>query len=302
MFKTAILLPLVTAAAVLGAPAPSIPSSTSSLPFLLNFALTLEHLENAFYSQGLAKYTAQDFEQDGLPAWVYGRFVQILEHEATHVKFLTDALGDNAVKACEYDFPYDSPKAFAAMSMVFETVGASAYLGSAKFLANNADYLTAAGSILAVEARQASWVTASVMKLQPWNGAFEVPLTPSGAFSLASPFIKSCPSTNPPIPVTVFPALQLSTSSPAHGSTITATYKPAGATPPSGSAFVAWLDGLQVLYTPLGKGGETTVPANLTGTAYAAVVNAKEPPSDENMLTGFAVVQFPFDSRARTDV
>ncbi|KAI0819856.1 ferritin-like domain-containing protein [Trametes gibbosa] len=296
MFKTAILIPLVTAAAVLGAPAPSAPSNTD----VLNFALTLEHLENTFYSQGLAKYTAQDFEDDGLPAWVYGRFVQILEHEATHVQFLTDALGDKAVKACEYEFPYYSPKTFAAMSMVFETVGASAYLGSAKYLANNADYLTAAGSILAVEARQASWVTASVMKLQPWNGAFEVPLTPSGAFSLASPFIKSCPSTNAPIPVKTFPTLQLSSSSPSHGSSITVTYKPSGETTPGKTAYVAWLDGLQVVYTKLGKGGKTTVPANLTGTAYAAVVNAKEPPNDENMLTGFTVVQFPFDSRART--
>lgn len=79
---------------------------------MLNFALTLEHLENAFYSQGLAKYTAQAFEEDGLPAWVYGRFVQILEHEATHVKFLTDALGDNAVKACEYDLSVPPPFIF----------------------------------------------------------------------------------------------------------------------------------------------------------------------------------------------
>lgn len=39
--------------------------------------------------------------------------------------------------------PYDSPKSFAAMSMIFETVGASAYLGGAKFLENK-DYLTAA--------------------------------------------------------------------------------------------------------------------------------------------------------------
>ncbi|EIW53207.1 uncharacterized protein TRAVEDRAFT_60757 [Trametes versicolor FP-101664 SS1] len=297
MFKKAVVFALASVSTILAAPTPAVPSNTD----VLNFALTLEHLENTFYAQALAKYTAQDFENDGLPAWVRGRFEQILTHEATHVQFLTAALGDKAVKPCEYTFPYDSPKAFAAMSMVFENVGASAYLGSAKFLANNADYLTAAGSILATEARQASWVTAAVMKLQPWNGPFEVPLTPSGAFSLAAPFIKSCPSTNAPLPVKTFPALTLSSASPARGGKITATFsQPQGAA--NGGAFVAWLDGRQVLYTVLDKNGATQVPATLMGTVYAAVVKSKETPNDDNMLSGFTIAQFPFDSTARTNV
>ena len=69
---------------------------------VLTFALTLEHLENAFYTQGLAKYSESDFQKDGLPAWVRGRFVQIAEHESEHVKYLTQALGDLAPQPCEY--------------------------------------------------------------------------------------------------------------------------------------------------------------------------------------------------------
>ncbi|KAI0634569.1 ferritin-like domain-containing protein [Trametes polyzona] len=296
MFAKAALLAFIAASTVLGAPTPSGPSDVD----VLNFALTLEHLENTFYAQGLSKFSPHDFEKAGYPPWVRARFVQIFDHEAEHVKFLTGALGDKAVQACEYNFPLDSPSSFVGTSMVLETVGASAYLGAAKYLGGNADYLTAAGSILSVEARQASWVASSVMKLQPWNGPFDIPLTPSGAYSLAVPFIKSCPSTNAPLPVKSFPALKLSSSSPAHGAQVVATYSPSGQTQ-SGQEYVAWLDGLQVVYTPLGKDGKTNVPDGLMGTVYAAVVSSQETPSDSNMLSGFAAVQFPFNSQAKTN-
>ncbi|KAI0672131.1 ferritin-like domain-containing protein [Trametes maxima] len=291
MFAKATLLALVYASAVLGAPTPSGPSDAE----ILNYALTLEHLENTFYTQGLAKFSAQDFENAGYPPWVRGRFTQIARHEAEHVRFLTSALGDNAVQACEYSFPDDTPQSFVATSMVLETVGASAYLGGARYLTDNTDYLTAAGSILSVEARQASWVSSAVMKNQPWNGPYDTPLTPSGAYSLAAPFIKECPSSNAALPVTTFPALTISKTSPAEGSRIAIQYDGVAS---DGEKYVAWLDGLQVVYTTIGKDGKTKVPQDLDGTVYAVVVKSKETPKDETMLSGFAVVQFPFDSRA----
>ncbi|KAH9903209.1 ferritin-like domain-containing protein [Cubamyces lactineus] len=294
-----VLFAFAAASAVVGAPMPATPTDVS----VLSFALTLEHLENAFYTQGLAKYSESDFQKDGLPPWARGRFVQIAQHESEHVKYLTEALGDRAPQPCEYNFPDDSPKTFAAMSMIFETVGASAYLGSAKSLADNADYLTAAGSILAVESRQASWVTASVMKLQPWNGPFDIPLTPSGAFSLAAPFIKSCPSSNAPLPIKPYPSLKLSTTTPTHGSAITASYtKPKGDTSSdSKERYVAWMDGLSVVYSTLDQHGKATVPKGLMGTVYAVVVSSKETPSEDNMLSGYALAQFPFDSMVKEE-
>lgn len=64
--------------------------------------MTLEHLENAFYSGGLAKYDQAAFVAAGLPVWSRGRFEQIAAHEATHVAFLESALGDAATAACNY--------------------------------------------------------------------------------------------------------------------------------------------------------------------------------------------------------
>ena len=70
---------------------------------MLNFALTLEHLENTFYSQGLSNFSAEDFANAGFQPWVRARFEQIASHEATHVQFLQKALGDKATQPCEYN-------------------------------------------------------------------------------------------------------------------------------------------------------------------------------------------------------
>ena len=69
---------------------------------LLNFALTLEHIENAFYTQGLSRFKQEDFVHAGFPDWTYGRLEQISAHEAAHVEFLEKVLGDRATKPCSY--------------------------------------------------------------------------------------------------------------------------------------------------------------------------------------------------------
>ena len=68
----------------------------------LQFALTLEHIESTFYQEALAKFDASAFQEAGYADWVRGRFEQISQHEQTHVAFLTDALGNNSVAACNY--------------------------------------------------------------------------------------------------------------------------------------------------------------------------------------------------------
>jgi rubrerythrin len=120
---------------------------------ILNFALTLEFLEAAFYKQAVANNVYGDNA-------VLKKFATVVaDHEATHVKFLKKALGSAAIKSPKFDFKdtVTDPMKFAATSEVLEDTGVSAYLGQATNIFQPA-VLRAAGTIVTVEARHASWI------------------------------------------------------------------------------------------------------------------------------------------------
>jgi len=256
---------------------------------VLQFALTLEHLEDTFYKTFLAKFSAQDFEDAGYPDWVRGRIVQIGSHESNHVAFLTTALGNDSVAACTYDFSaVTDPVSFVATSEVLEGVGVTAYLGAAQFLTNPA-FLTAAGSILTTEARHNAWLNSAVKKNSAWSGPMDVPQTPNEVFSLASAFITSCPSSNPPLPFTAFPPLTISES----GSVATLTFNGSS----TDGLFLALLSGLTTQFMPI-TNGQATLPAGLQGTVYAVVSKNGTAVSDPDTVAGPAILEFNFPSQA----
>ena len=59
---------------------------------ILNYALTLEHLEDKFYREGLANFTEAQFAAAGFDATFYKNLKEISYDETTHVSFLTGAL------------------------------------------------------------------------------------------------------------------------------------------------------------------------------------------------------------------
>ncbi|KAH9484919.1 Protein rds1 [Psilocybe cubensis] len=260
---------------------------------VLNYALTLEHLENAFYSGALAKFDEAAFKRAGLPAYARGRFQEIAAHEQAHVNLLSEALGSLATSPCTYNFSYTDVKSFAAFSELLEGVGVSAYIGAAQSITNKA-YLTVAASILSTEARHASWVAAAVNKFGGWSGAFDVPLDFNQVYSIAASVIAACPSTNPVLPVRAFPNLTLSNIKPGGNADIKIENLVANGSSVD-PTFVVFLTGLEKIFVPV-HDGKVIVPAGLSGQVYVVATNSSTDANDSTILAGPAILEFERDS------
>lgn len=128
---------------------------------VLNYALTLEYLENEFYIKGNAAANL-------IPAADKPVFAQIGKHETQHVAFLLSALGAKAVAKPNFDFTgkgafadvFTNFKTFAVVSHALEDTGVRAYKGQAGNLmaAEDKPLLEYALQIHSVEARHASVV------------------------------------------------------------------------------------------------------------------------------------------------
>lgn len=203
------------------------------------------------------------------------------------------AAGANPVEACTYDFPVTDPKTFVATGNVFEGVGDSAYLGAAAKISNK-KYLTDAGAILSTEARHNSYFRAE---------SGEIPFTPFGTplgfdevYTIVSPFIVSCPSSNGKLPVKAFPSLTMTSggSSVMPGSTVTLHagngYKMSSTN--VHAAFITVTGPVWANVQPKGNGQfSVTVPKGILGQSYVVLTQGDKKVSDDNICAGPAIIQ-----------
>jgi hypothetical protein len=117
---------------------------------ILNYALTLEYLEAAFYNGATAAKLS-------LTPQVAAFLKTVTADENAHVAFLKKALGKKAAKEPKVDFKgaNTNVETFMKTAAVLENTGVHAYLGQVLNIKTPA-YVTAAGSILTIEARHAS--------------------------------------------------------------------------------------------------------------------------------------------------
>jgi hypothetical protein len=157
---------------------------------ILNFALTLEELQAAFYTEvernkvlsgGLKK------QADTVGAV-----------ERAHVRAFRSALGSAAVARPHFDFggATESADAFRKTAVAFEDLAVAAYKGQAPKISSRA-YLASALSIHSVEAKHAAWIRRLAGK-PPVSGPFDEPLSRSAVTRIVDQthFVMSTTSRN----------------------------------------------------------------------------------------------------------
>jgi len=153
---------------------------------ILNFALTLEYLEAAFYEQ------AQ--KEAKLSSEVADLAKLVGDHETEHVAGLTQAiedLGGKPVPAPGVDFgdAFSSEEAFLELAIVFEDTGVSAYNGAGPLLESK-ELLSVAGQIVQIEARHAAAIRNAAGEDAAPN-SFDPKLDMDEVLKAVEPFVKA---------------------------------------------------------------------------------------------------------------
>ncbi|GAA5982228.1 hypothetical protein JCM5350_007704 [Sporobolomyces pararoseus] len=222
---------------------------------ILEFALILEHLEDTFYSEALQKFDQAAFDAAGYSG-VYPLLQQVAADEAAHVAFLTAGLKAagvaNPPQRCEYSFPYEDVVGFLGLSQVVENVGVSAYLGAAGDI-SDPGYVTAAGSILTVEARHNAFVR-FLNSYTPFPEPFDTPQSASNVVTIVSPFFKSCPEGSAPT-IKGHPALTVTSGLAAQlGGSVTVSVNSTEVDLSKYKVYCGWASGLNAAFTDYADG------------------------------------------------
>jgi hypothetical protein len=134
---------------------------------VLNYALTLEYLQAAFYTESERSKALK------------GRSLEAAEQvgavERAHVEAFRSLLGKKAIARPRFDFQgvTEDPEAFLKTAVAFEDLAVEAYKGQAPRL-ESAQVLAAALGIHTVEARHAAWMR-YLNGITPAAAAFDDP-------------------------------------------------------------------------------------------------------------------------------
>jgi rubrerythrin len=150
---------------------------------ILNYALTLEYLETAFYADVVKSGLFKGAELETIR-----KFGQ---EEAEHVQALTQAvksLGGKPAPEPKAEFPLKSAKSVLELAGTVENLGAAAYLGQAANI-QNPEVLASALAIHSVEGRHAAVLNTLLGESITPDGAFAKPADVKTVLKSVEPFI-----------------------------------------------------------------------------------------------------------------
>lgn len=151
---------------------------------------------------------------------------------------------------------------------------------------------------MTIEARHSSYLRAAQDE-SPFPQPFDDPLDLDEVYTLAAPFIVSCPSTNAPLPLKAFPSLSVAptTATPIKsGDTITLLtpdyiLAPADGKTPLYAAFITVTGPIYTDATPCEGGFSIVVPEGVNGQSYAVLTACKDAVNDDTIAAGPAIIQ-----------
>ena len=146
---------------------------------ILNFALVLEYLQAAFYTEAERRKTLTKGKLATIPS-------RLGAVERAHVTAFKRALGSAAVKRPAFDFAGTTEQSgpFLRTAVALEDLAVAAYKGQAGNI-RSPGYLAAAISIHSVEARHAAWMR-FLLGRRPAAHAFDKPISAAGAERLVA--------------------------------------------------------------------------------------------------------------------
>jgi rubrerythrin len=168
---------------------------------LLNYALSLENLEAAFYTQGMAQLSSVNFANstfiqnfgDVISGDVYAYLCLIRDQENQHVRMLQSlitSLGGTPVKPCTYNFAYKTADQFATLAALLENTGVMAYAG-ALYQIQSLSIKTTAATMATVEGRHAAYLNL-LTGTSPSPSSFDTPATSATILATMAQYVKSC--------------------------------------------------------------------------------------------------------------
>jgi rubrerythrin len=150
---------------------------------ILNYALTLEYLETAFYADVVKSGLFKGADLETIRK--FGR------EEAEHVQALTQAvkqLGGKPAPEPKVEFPLKSAKSVLELAGTVENLGAAAYLGQAANI-QSPEVLASALAIHSVEGRHAAVLNTLLGESITPDGAFAKPADVKTVLESVEPFI-----------------------------------------------------------------------------------------------------------------